>query len=167
MEIALMQKSMLRLKGKHATFVVNPQDETDANAAFFLDDTLPSVKTANTVMIHGAGDYEIGGVKITGTRGEKGILYSLNIDGVDLIVGRIDQLAAMQHKIKEHSIVIALSNEVANASFLTSLASSVVVVYGDKAGETVKGFEKEIAQVTKYTATAGKLPTEIETVLLA
>ena len=134
-----MQKSMLRLKGKHATFVVNPQDETDANAAFFLDDTLPSVKTENSVMIHGAGDYEIGGVKITGTRGDKGILYSLNIDGI-----------------------------ATNAAFLTSLATNVIAVYGEKAVETVKGFEKENLQpVTKYSATAGKLPVEVEIVLLA
>ncbi len=168
MEIALVNKSALRIKGKNATFVINPEDVTSANAVLLLDDGSKGIKNDETVLIHGAGEYEIGGVKITGTRHEKNVLYSLSIDSIDIVVGKIETLAAMQHKLKEHNIVVGLCNEPVNASFLTSLAVNVVIFYGEKALESAQGFEKDnLKQMNKYTAAPGKLPTEVETVLLS
>lgn len=167
MEIALLNKSALRLKGKSASFVVNPQDAISANAALFLDDSYPEVASEDSVMLQGAGDYEIGGVKITGFRGSKGIFYSMSIDGIDVVVGTIENLAAMQHKVKEHNLVVVRCDEPASASFLTSLATNVVLFYGAKAEEVATSFEKDnLKQTNKYTIAAGKLPTEVETVLL-
>lgn len=168
MEIALLQKTGLRIKGKTATFVINPHDVAGANAALVLDDSVDPASTEESVVLNGPGEYEIGGVKISGTRGDKGVLYSLAIDGMDVLIGKIETLSAMQHKLKEHNIVISLCNEPANASFLTSLAINVVLFYGDKAAETAQGFEKDNLQtMSKYTTAAGKLPAEVETILLA
>ncbi len=168
MEIALLNKSALRIKGKFVTFVVNPLDATTANAAFLLDDSIEDVQTEESVIVRGPGDYEIGGVKIVGTRGNKGIVYSMNIDGMDVLVGKIGTLSAMQHKLKEHNIVIGLCSEQLDAAFLTSLTTNVVVFYGEKAAEDAQGFEKEkVQQMNKYSVALGKLPTEVETILLA
>ena len=167
MEIALLPKSALRIKGKSASFVVNPQEPTATNAALLLDDTIEDVLTDEAVTIQGPGEYEIGGVKITGTRGEKGIVYSLQVDGIDVLVGKMSTLSAMQHKLKEHNLVISECNESGDGAFLTSLATSSLVYYGEKAQEVTQGFESEsLKKMNKYVLSPGKLPTEVETVLL-
>src|SRR6185437_5883754 len=102
MEIAFLQKSGLRIKGKTATFVASPEGSVAANAILLLRPNVDFV-SEEAVILQGAGDYEIGGVKITGLRNEKGVLYSMNIDGMDVVVGSIALLSAMQHKLKEHN----------------------------------------------------------------
>lgn len=168
MEIALVNKTSLRIKGKTVTFVLNPHEIGPFSAALLLDDTLEYTNN-DTVVLQGPGDYEIGGVKIVGTRGgENGLLYSMNIDGMEVLVGKIDTLAAMQHKLKEHNVVIGLCNEHTDAAFFTSLAINVVIFYGDKGAETAQGFAKEnLKQMNKYSVAMGKLPTEVETILLS
>lgn len=166
MEIALLPKTALRIKGKAVTFIVNPLTFTPSNAVLLLDPT-SDFSTDESVILQGAGEYEIGGVKITGLRNEKNILYSMQIDGMDFVVGSISLLSAMQHKLKEHNFVIVNCEEVADASFLTSLSVNAVLFYGEKATEVAQGFEKEKLQtMNKYSASLGKLPAEMETVLL-
>jgi hypothetical protein len=167
MEIALVNKTSLRIKGKTVTFVLNPHEKGPFNAALLLDDVFDYTND-ETVVLQGPGDYEIGGVKIVGTRGEKGIVYSMTVDGIEVLVGKIDTLSAMQHKLKEHNIVVGLCNEQVDAAFLTSLAINAVAFYGEKAVETAQGFAKEnVKQMNKYSVAPGKLPTEVETILLA
>ncbi len=167
MEIALVQKSALRIKGKTATFVVNPETSVAANATLLLDPS-SEYTSDESVVLSGAGEYEIGGIKITGTRNEKSVLYSMNIEGVDIVVGTISLLSAMQHKLKEYNVVVVDCGEVVDASFLTSLAINAVVFYGANAQAVAEGFEKEKLQtMNKYSASLGKLPVEMETILLA
>lgn len=167
MEIGLLQKSALRIKGKSATFVINPQDASTANAVLMLDST-SDYTSEETVVLQGAGEYEIAGVKITGLRSDTNVLYSMNLEGLDILTGSVKTLSAMQHKTKEHNLVLVLCDEVGDASFLTSLAVNAVVFYGDHAKEVAEGFEKEkLQQMSKYTTSLGKLSTEMETILLA
>lgn len=166
MEIALLPKSVLRIKGKTTTFVVNPQSVVAANAILLLDPTA-EFSSDEAVILQGAGEYEIGGVKINGLRNEKGVLYSMNIDGMEVVVGTITLLSSMQHKLKEHNVVIVNCEEVTDASFLTALAVNAVLFYGEKASEVAEGFEKEkLQKMNKYSASLGKLPAEMETILL-
>jgi len=166
MEIALAQKSALRIKGKTATFVVNPQVSVAANAVLLFTPGA-EFSSEEAVVLNGAGEYEIGGVKITGSRNEKSVLYSMQIDGMDIVVGSIALLSALQHKLKEYNIVVVDCDEIADASFLTSLAVNAVVFYGDRAEEVAQNFEKEkLQKMNKYSASLGKLPAEMETILL-
>ncbi len=88
MEIALLPKSVLRVKGKTATFAINPQSPIPANAVLLFE---PGAEfdADESVVLNGAGEYEIGGVKITGLRNEKSVLYSMNIDGMEVVIGSI------------------------------------------------------------------------------
>ena len=167
MEIALLPKSVLRVKGKTATFAINPQSAIVANAVLLFEPGA-EFSTEDSVVLNGPGEYEIGGVKITGLRNEKSVLYSMNIDGMEVVVGSIALLSAMQHKLKEHNVVVVNCDETADASFLTSLAVNAVLFCGDKAEEVAQAFEKEKLQKTnKYSASLGKLPAEMETILLS
>ncbi len=166
MEIALLQKSVLRIKGKSATFVVNPQASVPANAVLLLDPN-NEFTTEEAVVLSGAGEYEIGGVKLTGIRNEKSVLYSMNVDGMEIVTGTGTTLSAMQHKLKEHNIVLVNCEETIDASFVTSLAVNAVLFYGENAQAVAEGFEKEkLQRMNKYSASLGKLSAEMETVLL-
>ena len=166
MEIALLPKSALRLRGKAATFAFNPQTTVAANAILMFN---PGAENSSeeSVVLNGAGEYEIGGVKITGLRNEKSVLYSMNVDGLEIVVGSIALLSQLQHKLKEHNIVVVNCDEITDASFLTSLAVNAVLFCGENASVVAQGFEKEKLQTTnKYNASLGKLPAEMETILL-
>jgi hypothetical protein len=166
MEIALLPKSGVRIKGKNATFVADPQGSVTANAVLLLHPDA-DFSSEESVILSGAGEYEIGGVKLTGMRNEKSVLYSMNVDGMDVVVGTIALLSAMQHKLKEHNIVIVNCDEKIDASFLTTLAVNSVIFYGESADEVAQGFEKEkLQKMNKYSASLGKLPAEMETILL-
>ena len=166
MEIALLPKSALRIKGKTVSFVVNPQSEVTADAVLLLTPAA-EFSTNELVVLNGAGEYEIGGVKITGLRNEKSVLYSMNIEGIEILVGSIGLFSALQNKLKEHNIVVVNCEEIADASFLTSLAVNAVIFYGEKSIEVAQTFEKEkLQRMNKYSASLGKLPAEMETVLL-
>ncbi len=70
MEIALVSKSSLRIKGKSASFLVDPQSDAAVNAFLLLNPDEEFI-SEQAVTVSGAGEYEIGGVKITGLRNEK------------------------------------------------------------------------------------------------
>lgn len=166
MEIAVLPKQALKLKGKKSLFILNPQDKLDGyNAAIYVH-PIDSYES-EIVKIAGAGDYEVAGVKIAGTRTEDSIVYSLKIDEIDVLLGEMNALDKMQHKLKEHNIVVLLCNEKTDASFATSLAINTVLFYGSAASEVVHTFAKEnVLEMNKYQVTADKLSNEMQTVLL-
>ncbi|MGI8419592.1 MAG: hypothetical protein ACR2LN_03010 [Candidatus Levyibacteriota bacterium] len=167
MEIGLLQKSALRIKGKSVSFVVNPQDDANSTNAVFLLNSENTYTSNETVVIAGAGEYEIGGVKIAGQRNDTNLLYSMNLEGIEILVGSLKALSAMQHKLKEHYLVLVNCDEGGDASFLTALAVNAVVFYGAQAKEVAEGFEKDkLQQMNKFTTSLGKLSAEMETILL-
>ncbi len=168
MEIALLAKNSLKIKGKHTSFVVDPQEKSAYNGAIVLNKTFGQLTIQDdAVVIDGPGEYEIGGVKISGTRSEGEVLYNLNVEGVEILLGKLSVLEKQQHKLKEQDIVVAYVDFMTNASFVTSLASSVVIYYGEQASELVAKFGKgNVVTMQKYSGLAGKLPQEVETVIL-
>lgn len=168
MEIAILAKNSLRIKGKHASLVVDPQEKTMANAALVLNRSLDQLNIQEeAVVIDGPGEYEIGGVKMSGMRNEGEILYDLNVDGVEILLGKLTSLEKQQHKLKEQNIVVAYVDSIAPSSFITSLASNVVIFYGEHAKEVASTFGKgNVVAMQKYSGTVEKLPQEVETIIL-
>jgi hypothetical protein len=169
MEIAIVPQAALRIKGKQMTLGIDQVDKNNSRGTIVLHANPKDLKqpSEDHVLIDGAGEYEVGGIKITGTRNGQQVLYRMNVDGVEILVGKISTLDAMQHKLKEHDIVVALCDQTVAATFLTSLASNVVIFYGEKAGEISQAFGTEtVKHMPKYQTTKDKLPTEVETVIL-
>ncbi len=168
MEIQLFPKNSLRIKGKRSSFIIDPQEKANYNAVILINLARESAKVEEeAVVIQGAGEYEIGGIKMTGLQADTDVVYSMNVDGIDVLIGKINALERMQHKLKDHNIVIVICDTLASASFVTSLADNTIVFYGEKAAEIAQNFGKEnIKQMGKYVTTIDKLPAEVETVLL-
>lgn len=168
MEISLVSKTSLRIKGKNAVIAIDPQDKTEVNAALVF--SIPQEKIDTTgadVVIAGPGEYETGGIKITGIRNDIDMIYSMTVDAVTVLIGKTGSLEKMQPKLKESNILIVLCNDVSDTAFLTSLVSSVIIFYGEKAAEVGKLFGGEgVKHLPKYATTIDKLPAEVETVIL-
>lgn len=168
MEIALLPKNAVRIKGKQTTFLLDPQEKSNTSPTLLLGIGSEQASIADApVVIAGPGEYEIGGIKVTGIRSESDMLYTMKVDGIDILFGKIAALDKMQHKLKEHNIIVALCDTEISAAFLTSLASNVVMVYGEKAETIMQSFGKDnIQRMSKFASTADKLPSEVETILL-
>ncbi len=168
MEIALVAHNSIRIKEKQTSFIIDPQEKVAASGVLLLKGDITNVKVEEeSVLVFGPGEYEIGGIKLSGIRSDNDLLYSLNVAGVAVIIGEVKALEKMQQKLKEHNIVVALCNEVSNASFLTTLATNVIMFYGEKATEVSQSLSKEnVKTVSKYSTTRDKLPQEAETIIL-
>ena len=171
MEVSILPQNALRLKTKSAFFLIDPQDKADgANALLYLQREHEEPNTETSVVIDGPGEYEIGGVKISGMGSGDQVIYSLLLDGVDTMIGSVIALEKVQHKVKEHSLLIlrAMDDSVEKAAFATGLATHALLAYGTQAKVLIDSFGKENPEKTaKYAVTKDKLPQEMQTVLLA
>lgn len=171
MEISLLYKNCLRIKGKRVTFVVDPgkQDKSVYDATIVMVQPRESLYIQpESVVIDGPGEYEICGVKMSAVRDrDGGVVYALIVDGVEIQMGKISSLEKLQNKLKEQNVIIAYGDGASNASFVASLASNVVIFYGDLAGELASSKGTANAEiVSKFSVTHDKLPQEVETVVL-
>ena len=178
MEISLVYKNCLRIKGKHATFVIDPASSAgkpggklanDYNATIIMAHPRESLYLqSESVVIDGPGEYEIAGVKMSAIRDrDGGVVYTMIVDEVEIQIGKISSLEKLQNKLKEQNVVVAFGDTEANASLISSLASNVIIFYGDHASELASSVGKaDVASVSKYSVTHDKLPQEVETVVL-
>ena len=168
MEIVLLSKTGLRIKGKNAVLAVDPGDKFEANAALLLDKDAQSVSTVGSeIVIQGPGEYETGGIKITGIQHDSDLVYSMIVDNVSILVGKLTNLEKIHTKLKEANILVVNCDHVVDASFLTALVSNVIIFYGDKSLEVCKAFGQENTKsLSKYATTIDKLPAEVETIIL-
>ncbi len=166
MEISTLSKSSIRIKGKTSILVVDPENKIDSNAVLLLDPNNNFDKSEG-ILIKGPGEYETGGVKITGIKGETGLAYNITIDNLTILLGNLSTLEKIHTKLKESNILIVNSNEVIEATFLTGLVTNAIIFYGEKSAETAKSFGKEnVSSVSKYVTTIDKLPAEVEAMIL-
>lgn len=171
MEVTVQGSDSLKIRGKHAAIQINPVDKAGTyNAIILLANPDRSKLKINdeVVVIDGPGEYEAGGIKISGMRVEGMTAYSLSVDGIEVILGDIKTLDKLHQKVKEHNIALIYSPEEQSVSFATSLASNALLFYGEKSTLVVDGLAKEEKKVlSKYQVTLEKLPSEMETILLA
>lgn len=164
MEIAVISGGV-RIKGKLATLAVASFQEKTAQAVLALQKakTIP----ANSLVFDGAGEYEIGGVKISTVRSENDLIHSVNVEGVTVLVGEITAIERTHTKFAEHDIVLLVCNSEANPSFASSLTTHATLFVGEKAKEVCEKLAKSnTIESNKYSATSGKFPEESQTVVL-
>jgi hypothetical protein len=171
MEISLQAPNSLKIKGKKAIISVNPQDKSmTANLAILLGNPAKSSLKipAEVVVIDGPGEYEAAGVKIAGMKADDQTIYTLTLDGVDILMGTRQALEKHHQKLKEHNVSLIYASVEGDASFATGLSANALIFFGEQAKTVADQLAKdEKKQTTKYVITAEKLPSETETVLLA
>lgn len=171
MDISIVGKNSLKLKGKEATFIVDPSKDmpkTPADAIILLNgesniDT--SRVTDSRIIINGAGGYEVGGAKISAAKTPKGIIYKMSLDDVSIILG--SSTDAKIEGFNACSVAVVNAQNDFNESFVTTLEPKITVLYGEKKTEAAKAIGAEsVTSVSKITTTKDKLPEKMEIVVL-
>ena len=171
MDIAIVGKTSIKIKGKKASFIVDPSKEipkTSSDAIILsngYDNIDISRVTDSRIIIEGAGGYEVGGVKISGALTPKGILYKLSIDDVVVIIGSPTE--SKTEGFTACQIAVVNTDSDFNESFVTALEPRVIVLYGTSKIDSAKTLGAEnITLVSKITIAKDKLPEKMEIVVL-
>lgn len=170
MEIALVSETSIRIRGKNASIIIDPSSvktKTQADAILLLEKEEPDMSKieGSRVVIDGPGEYEVGGIKISGSTSGKSIAYELYVDGVQIFLSAQESLKGLGQN-RECSVVVVFAKSVVEVSEVTEMSPRLVILYGPGAKESVKGFGKEVTAASKIAATAEKLPAELEVALL-
>src|SRR6266568_4947066 len=168
MEIALTGPSTIRLKGKQATLLINPLPDhkkvaTDGTLFFSrMDDAFDtSTLEGNKILIDGAGEYEISGVKIAADTISTQLYFEINLDTLDILVSKASVLAKRKDDSKEYMIAVIQADTLLDQSVIAAMNLNAFVLYGEHASEIITKLGKEdVTPVTKSVITKEKLPTE-------
>jgi len=170
-DISIVGKDSIRLKGRKVTFIVDPvkdMPKTSADAVILLNSASGEdlSKAADyRIIIKGAGEYEVGGSKVSGVSTQKGVLYKLSIDDISIILGSPAETKA--ENFTTCQIAVIKSDEELSDSFVTALEPKITIVYGEKKAEAAKSLGSEnTTSVSKLTITKDKLPEKMEIVVL-
>jgi hypothetical protein len=93
MEIKILEKQSVYLKGKKENILINPSKEVREDSKYpsriflFTADKYDGMGfTGDKILIRAPGEYEVGGVEINGYNlGNDSTLYVLHIDGIKLV----------------------------------------------------------------------------------
>ncbi|OGH18674.1 MAG: hypothetical protein A3F31_05570 [Candidatus Levybacteria bacterium RIFCSPHIGHO2_12_FULL_38_12] len=174
MDISIVSEDSLRIKGKRASFiVVDPGVSIPKTPADFVV-TLNGKKENSLVkvdgfrvVINGAGEYEIGGIKLAAHAFEDDLLYDIAVDGIDIILSNSEVIKKEGEKIKESHIVIVRTDSVVDESSVTAASPRIVALYGKHTQESAKVLgRQDLKPVNKISYTLEKLPQEMEVVVL-
>ncbi len=101
MEIKFLNKSTIFLKGKKENVLIDPtekeivENKSTSRIIVYTNGDFNQMSLANDekIVVRGGGEYEVGGVEITGINGEDGnTVYRIVIDSFVLVVlGKINQ----------------------------------------------------------------------------
>ncbi len=168
MEITLLSKHTVRIKGKKTTLVLDPDTQVDADAILTLNNNAISGKVQpDQLIIQGAGEYEVGGIKISVYANGGEYLYDMTIDNTRVVAAQSQILQRMKEKLTDRDILLFHASEELNPALVTQLSPQAVVLYGEHSMVTAKALGKDAQPaVKKYQVTKEKLPVEMEVVIL-
>lgn len=172
MDIILLGKNSIRLKGKKSSFVIDPSNsigKTEAEAAIRLTSD-PDFSTSKLeglrVTFSGPGEYEVGGTKFSLLKAGEEYAGIFEVDSVTILIGTGAALEKIQEKAENADIVIVNATGEFNDSVIATLEPRVLMVYGEKRDEVKKALGKEGEVVSKFTAAKDKFTDEMQLVLL-
>lgn len=166
MEITLLSDTSLILRTKTAVFVVDPgpKEKEEADASLFLSRTTQS-SDAPGVVISGPGEYEVGGIKISGTLVGTSLYYVVKIGTLDILIARMSALAEIKEKAPQCKVLVVNIDSEPDQSAVSEVDPKMLVAYGEDQAFVAK-LAGGIAKLKKVSIKQDKLPQEMETVAL-
>lgn len=167
MDIVILDTNFVRIKGKSASLVVDPQ--TAKSKSKVAGDAVVCLKDADAVnfsnienyrvIIKRPGEYEVNGIMVTGKKSGEGIFYKIIIDNVNIILGKASNISEVLDKIDSCQILLLnVDTDEIGQSVIGSLEPGYAVLYGEKSLEGAKSLgKKDLTPVAKFTLTKEKL----------
>jgi len=171
-DISVVDNSSIKIRGKSASFIVDaPTSGPKLSADGVISLTSAAVNTSrisdSRIVISGPGEYEVNGIKISGIAIDGGIVYRLIVDEIEIVLGKLSELAKADLKISSCDIALLNADSDLKESVVTALEPRFVVMYGDKKKDLLKAMGKEnVSPTSKFTITKDKLPEEMGVAVL-
>lgn len=144
MEIQLLASNSIKVKGKNASVVFDPVSKTDAEIIIVTKptETLALDKVLNTrLVISGPGEYEAGGISISGKRVKDKVIYTL-IENLKVAISP-SEVGDLLPDDEDFDAVIVHVTDSFSDEVLGPISSKCVILYGDLAQATVKSENTE------------------------
>jgi len=177
-EVVVLSKNSIKIKGKKVSIVVDPQKEvrTSAEVVLLLSKTSSfdsSKIEGKRIEISGPGEYEASGIKIAGELMDGNLIYDITLDYGNILLAKSTAIEkSLQKKSelaegKDYHVAILAADNLMNSDILTKISTRVLILYGEKAEEAAKSLGKQdLKKTSKFSAAYEKLPQEMETVVL-
>ncbi|MBI2431228.1 MAG: hypothetical protein HYV39_04400 [Candidatus Levybacteria bacterium] len=167
MEILPLSNVSLKIKGKKASLVVDPQvirEKVEADGIVILtqEDFAAAKIEGARVVLRGPGEYEVSGIKISGVKVGGHLVYKLHVDGINIALTTGSATEGLKDQLSDHHILILYADAAIDSSIVATLEPRVVLFYGQQA----KDFVKDGVSTAKFFITKEKLPEKMETVIL-
>ena len=171
MDISLVSKDCIKLKGKKASFVVDPKKDSPKTAADAILLTGSGADTSRVsdfrIVVKGSGEYEISGSKAAAVATPKCVIFKLSIDNVSIILGKSVDFSKLESNFTACDIALINADSEFNESFITALSPKIVVLYGDNKLDGAKKLGGEnLTPIAKFSAVKDKLPEKMEIIVL-
>lgn len=168
MEIAIVGNDSIRIKGKNVILVADPKSKSvPADITLSLKKgTMPMKVLGVRLQISGPGEYEVGGVKITGVSTDSGIVFSGEVDGVRFVLGLASSIEKALSRLDETQVAIINVSGSLNPQVITGLGPNVGLLYGvGRDGALNELGKKELTPVSKYVVKKDVLSPEAEEIV--
>ena len=128
MEVIALGPQSIKIKGKNATFVVNPSGKVDSEVVILTQRADSYSQYGDNLVIDGPGDYEVSGVSIKGeaTNGKVSYTFLEENQGFLLLASNA---AAKDKEAEDLAATILMMDDKAD-NVLSTLASQLVIVCG-------------------------------------
>lgn len=172
MDVSQLSENSLKLKIKKTNLVVNPTSKmpkTDADAIIstILDTDESRVKD-HRVVINSSGEYEVGGLKISGIKEEGGLMFIFNSDGKEIAMVNASTLSKIpSDKVRECAIALINADMEVPENVITAMEPRAIILYGEKAALAAQSLGKNVSASSKVTIAEDKLPEETAVYLLS
>ena len=171
MEISKLSSQTLKIRGKKTALLIDPVKETPKTACdgvivLSAQEIDMSRSEGARVFIKGAGEYEVGGIKISAQMFGAELVYGFIIDGIRLLVATSQGLKNAKD-LKEYHVLLVNARDAIDSSLVTSVAPRLLVLYGENAEKVAQSIGKEAQTMSRYSVTSDKLPEEMQVVILA
>lgn len=126
MEIQKVGKSNVKIKSKNVSFVTSTFASGDSIPLFFT----PSEESSESFFIEGPGEYEVGGVRVKGTREGDGVMYEITDDPITVFVVNSGAVKSLKG-LDEGTILIVENNGNVTVDELNALDAYLAIIYGE------------------------------------
>jgi hypothetical protein len=172
MDFQILGEETLKLKAKKVGLAVDPREKVakfDADAILLTDKIYDLSRVSDfRVVVESAGEYEVGGQKISAKKIEDGIIYELIGDSANVLVARasvVNKIPA--DKLDNYKVVVINADMEINQTSITAMEPSLVILYGMLKKEAAKKLGSESTTISsKISISEDKLPEELEVMLL-
>lgn len=158
MEVLKVTGSSVKLKGKNASIIIDPVGKSDAEiviATQSLDSLALDKVDGKRLVIAGPGEYEVGGISVTGIQTKGGVIYQI-LDHTKVMFAPSSAIAFVPDDEDFDCLLIKVAGDLPKDS-LGPINTKCTVLFGEVSALTL-GEVEEASKINlkKSVETAGK-----------